>query len=66
MQMVELNLNMIIDKSLPLINLLDKSINHPLIRKESNISINLQYLKNAFPSKQISRTGNLDANLVLR
>ena len=42
MQMVELNLRMIISKNLLLTNALDRSINHPLIRKYSNFPINIQ------------------------
>ena len=37
MQMVELNLNMIINNDPHLINALDRSINHPLLRKYSNV-----------------------------
>ena len=37
MQMVQLNLNMIISKGPHLIKALDRSNNHPLIRKYSNI-----------------------------
>ena len=40
MQMVELNLNMIIDNNPHLINALDRTDNHPLIRKCSNIPFN--------------------------
>ena len=37
MQILELNLKMIINNNPHLINVLDRSINHPLIRKYSNI-----------------------------
>ena len=36
-QMVEMNLNMIIARNHFLTNCLNRSINHPLIRKNSNI-----------------------------
>ena len=37
MQMIQLNLNMIIDNDPHLISALDRSFNHPLIRKYGNI-----------------------------
>ena len=40
MQMAELNLNMKISKSPHLMNALDRSVNHPLIRNYSRISFN--------------------------
>ena len=40
MQMVEMNLNMIIAENPNLRNALDRSINHPLIRKNSNLPFN--------------------------
>ena len=42
MQMVESELNMIISENPHLINSLDRSINHTLTRKYSNIPINIQ------------------------
>ena len=36
MQMVELKLNMIKDKNPHLINAVDRSVNHPSIRKSTN------------------------------
>ena len=44
MQMVELNLSMMISKNPRLIKALDRSINHPLIRKYSNIPFNVQLM----------------------
>ena len=42
MQMVELNLTMFFAKKPQLINSLDRSINHTLIREYSNILLNVQ------------------------
>ena len=44
MNMVELNLNLLIVSNPHLINSKDRSINHPLIRKHSNIPFNIQQL----------------------
>ena len=42
MEMIELKMNLIISKNPHLINSLDRSIDPPLIRKYSNIPINIQ------------------------